>query len=140
MRRQTKIFRIGAAAIAAAVLAACGGGGEDVAETTEETTVTVEETVEETVETVEETTETVESVNAQALVDQCVAEGESEDVCNCQIGAVEEALGTEDFSKLIDLAKNDDEEGAEQLMTEIMSEKPEIAMEMGMKMMGCTGG
>lgn len=82
--------------------------------------------------------ETVKSKNAQALVDKCVEDGTTtEEVCICQIGAVEEALGEEDFSKLIEFAKNDDEDGAEALMMEIMGDKPEIAMQMGTKMMSC---
>lgn len=155
---------MGTAAVAAVLLVACGGSTDDVAEKAADTAAKVEETVKTTTdevveagtEVVEEATEVVEGVveegtevveeateasssSAQALVDQCVAEGETEEICNCQIGVVEEALGEDDFSTLVELAKNDDEAGAEKLMTDIMSEKPEVAMQMGMKMVGCAG-
>ena len=75
---------------------------------------------------------------AQPLVDQCVAEGESAKVCGCQVTAVEDSLGEENFNKLLDLAKADDEAGAEALMTEIMSSDPQKAMQMATSIMGCS--
>jgi len=77
---------------------------------------------------------------AQPLIDQCVAEGETAEVCGCQITAVEDALGEENFGKLIELTQNEDEAGAEAFMTEIMTEKPELVMKMGTQMMGCSAG
>lgn len=150
MKLSTNTLRMGTAALAAALLVACGGSKDDVADKATDAAAKVEETVKETAEeVVEEATEVVEgaveeateasSSSAQELVDQCVAEGETEETCNCQIGAVEEALGEDDFAKLVELAKNDDEAGAEKLMTDIMSEKPDVAMQMGMKMMACAG-
>lgn len=78
--------------------------------------------------------------NAKAkLVDACVEEGESKETCNCQIDAVEEALGSSTLNKLAALAEKDDEAGAEKLMMEILADKPDAAMKMGMAMMGCAG-
>ena len=150
MKRSTNTLRFGAIAIAAALLASCGGSKDEVTEATEaveevvtEVTEAGEELVDDVTDAgadaVEEVTE-ASSSSAKALVEKCVEEGEPEEVCNCQIGAIEEALGEDDFSKLVGFAMDDDEEGAEKLMTEILSDKPEVAMSMGMKMMGCTEG
>jgi len=147
MKRSTNTLRMGAIALAAALLASCGGSKDEAADKVEDAAAVVEETVEETVETVEEVVEEAgeaapeaSSSSAQALVEKCKEEGESEEVCSCQIGAIEEALGEENFSELVGFAMNDDEEGAEKLMTEILSEQPDVAMSMSMKMMGCTAG
>ena len=72
-----------------------------------------------------------------ALMEKCVADGESKETCTCQIDAMEEALGSDNLNKLAKLAAADDEAGAEKLMIEIMMDKPESAMKMGMAMMAC---
>ena len=132
MTKTTGKLRMGAVVLAAALLAACGGGDKEEAETPAEPEVS------ETVEAPEAEAETVEvSAKAQKLIDMCVAEGESAETCGCQINAVEDALGEEDFAKLITLAEADDEAGAEAMMTEIMTEKPDVAMKMGTSMMAC---
>lgn len=102
----------------------------------EDATDAVEGAVEEAKDTMSEAS----SASASTLVEKCVAEGETEEVCNCQIGAIEEALGEDNFSELVSLAMKDDEEGAEQLMTDILTAEPEVAMSMSMKMLGCSEG
>lgn len=153
MKKVSNALRMSAVAFTAGLLVACGGSKEEAAETATEAVTTVEEVVEgagdvaEDIEAMtgdadgsDEGAAEVSSSAAQALVDKCVAEGENEEVCNCQIGAIETALGEEDFTKLINLAKTGDDEAAQTLMTDIMTEKPEAAMKMGMEMQGCSAG
>lgn len=76
--------------------------------------------------------------NAKAqLVDACVEEGDSKETCTCQVDALEETLGAGTLNKLASLADKEDDAAAEKLMMEILSEKPEAAMKMGMAMMAC---
>jgi len=142
--------RLSAAALAATLLVACGGGSKDgdkvetkASEVIENAEGAMEDAVEDTMADAKDAMSEVEtadmSSDAQALVDQCVAEGESAEVCGCQINAVEDALGEDHFATLVELAKNDDEAGAEALMTEIMTDDPATAMKMGTAIMGCTG-
>lgn len=77
------------------------------------------------------------SSGAQVLIDRCVAEGETAAVCGCQVDAVENALAEEDFDKLIEFTENDDEAGAEAFLGEIMSNTPQVAMEMGTGIVAC---
>ena len=77
--------------------------------------------------------------NAKAeFVSECVKEsGESKETCECQANAMADALGDKNFSKMVTLAKNDDEDGAEKMMMELVGEDPAVAMKMGAAMMTC---
>jgi len=78
--------------------------------------------------------------NAKAeFVAECVKEsGESKEACECQANAMVDALGDKNFNKMVSLAKNDDEAGAEKMMMELVGEDPSVAMKMGMAMMACS--
>lgn len=71
------------------------------------------------------------------LVGKCVEEGESKEACNCQVDALEEALGSENIDKMVALAKSEDEAGAQKLMTEIMAEDPTKVLSMATAMGAC---
>ena len=74
---------------------------------------------------------------AKVLIDMCIAEGASADVCACQIKAVEDALETENFLKLIDLAEAGDESAAQDMLEDIMLSNPQIAVKMSGDMLAC---
>ena len=154
-------LRLGAAAFAAVLLAACGGS-KDEADTKPADTGTTIESSESTgsmeasssdadtstdADTSADTGTSSDGVEtaavpaeAKALVDMCVAEGETEEVCGCQINVVRDTLGDDDFAKLVDFADQEDEAGAEAFLADIMSEKPDSAMKMGAGVMGCVQG
>lgn len=77
------------------------------------------------------------AARSKVLISMCIAEGVSESECTCQIKAVEDALEHEDFLKLIDLAEQGDEDGAESMLTDIMSDNPGVAMRMAGDMLKC---
>lgn len=74
------------------------------------------------------------------LVEACVEEeGSSKEACECQVTALEDALGSDTLNKLADLADKEDEAAAEALMMEVMTENPEAMGKMGAAMMSCAG-
>ena len=80
--------------------------------------------------------------NAKAeFVKECVADsGESEETCKCLADATENTVGANNFSKLVNMAKSGDEDGAEKLMMELMGEDPAKAMAFATAMMSCSAG
>jgi len=75
-----------------------------------------------------------------AMIAECTEDGESKETCECQVDALEEALGKDDFGKMAKFVQAKDEEGGEKFMMDLMTEKPDIAMKMGMSMMACSTG
>lgn len=131
-------LRFGAVALAAALLVACGGKKEDGGDA--EVSTPDAPAVTETIETAASTDSGDLPAGAKVLVEKCVSEGEAEAVCGCQINAISSAIGEDGFNELVELAKNDDEEGAEALVTSILSEKPEAMMMMVTSIGACTEG
>ena len=72
------------------------------------------------------------------FVKKCVAEsGQDQAVCECQSDAMEEAIGTDNFNKMVKVAMND-EDAAADMMAELVAENPDIAMKMAGAMMKCS--
>ncbi len=74
---------------------------------------------------------------AQSLIDLCVVEGASTDVCTCQIKVVGGGLPADDFVRLIDLAEIGDESSAKSMLANFMINNPDIAARMSKDMLEC---
>ena len=72
------------------------------------------------------------------MVKACLDSGEgTEAQCGCVADKLEEGVGEREFAKLADFAAKGDDTGAQEYMNEIMGANPQMAMTLGMSMMGC---
>ena len=74
------------------------------------------------------------------FVKLCVEEsGESKSICECQISAMTQTLGGDNFQRMSEFAKNKDETGAETLMVQLINKDPDVGTKLGKAMIACEG-
>jgi len=131
----SKVLRFSAVAFATALLAACGSDKFE-----NETPASVDPVAEAgvTEDASESDGESLASPAAEKLIDLCMEEGEIYEICSCQIAAVENALGEDDFAELLALVDAGDEEAGSRFLGDIGTNKPDVAMKMATDMLGCT--
>ena len=143
MQNALSRIRFGALVLSAGLLAACGSGDKfDNAAPDELPGAVKADTAEGSGTEAPDPAATAgtsapSSVKAQKLVDMCIAEGASAEVCACQITAVEDGLDPGDFVRLVDLAEAGDEDAAKSMLSDIMSNNPHIAAQMSNDILNC---
>ena len=119
-------IKIGAMALLFAALSACGGSGENTAIEAEAQPSAAPVKVD-------------VADSTQKLIDLCMADGGSEEICGCNIQALEDALGAEELAKVAELAEQDDD-SVDDYLEGLINDKVDIAMKMANSMQKCMGG
>ena len=74
------------------------------------------------------------------FVSECVAEsGDDKATCECQADAMIDAVGKDNFNKMANIAKTDEDKASE-MMTELMTSDPAVMMKVAEAMGKCSGG
>ncbi len=128
--------RIGAAVLSVALLAACGGGDKN-----DEAAAASEEDNTEIVEVEADAGEVKVDVapSTQKLIDLCLEDGGTEQICGCTIQAMEDAIGAEELATVAELAE-EDADAASLYVEDIIGNKLEVATKMSTSVNECMGG